>query len=434
MPSLKSRGLRSLCLRVPPHWDSRNRLVFMRRLLIITVLVVGLTSIPTSAQDWSGYAALGLSGGYQTNLYLDPVFGTWNPDAESAFVALTPQLGVSRTGRRTRIDVTLRSHLHPQRPERPKFAQSTLRLRHQLASDWTLGGTIGGTRYRYPALQSSIRTARDSWWVLPSLQWTPTSETMLTLRTGLTQRFEQLPDVTDRQTSGLASLRATHWLTDRLQGGVRLYYSSGRTSTAETQFGGTGGTLSLTYWPTTSLSLRGAVGGEQLRYDTVNPSETIRDRIGQATLEAEWSPRSSLTLFGRARASQATLGAAEDHPDVHLSAGVRLSTQKVLTESDASSSPRRICQDTKDGLRIRVPYDGDGPLYATGDFNNWSLPGVPLQPTEDGWQATLDLPAGRYAYRLRVGDGDDARWLDLPPYAQTAKSAFGDTNGVCIVQ
>jgi hypothetical protein len=59
----------------------------MRRLLIITVLVVGLTSIPTSAQDWSGYAALGLSGGYQTNLYLDPVFGTWNPDAESAFLA-----------------------------------------------------------------------------------------------------------------------------------------------------------------------------------------------------------------------------------------------------------------------------------------------------------------------------------------------------------
>jgi hypothetical protein len=33
-----------------------------------------------------------------------------------------------------------------------------------------------------------------------------------------------------------------------------------------------------------------------------------------------------------------------------------------------------------------------------------------------------------------VVDGDDARWLDLPSYAQTAKSAFGDTNGVCIVQ
>lgn len=406
----------------------------MRRLLIITVLFVGLTPATTSAQDWSGHAALGLSGGYQTNLYLDPVFGTWNPDAKSAFIGLTPQFGVSRTGRRTRIDVTLRSHLHPQRTERPKFAQSTLRLRHPLASDWTIGGTLGGTRYRYPALQSRTRTARDSWWALPSLQWTPTSETMLTLRTGLTQRFEQLPGVTDRQTSGLASLHATHWLTDRLQGGGRLYYSSGRTSVAETQFGGTGGALSLTYWPTTSVSIQGTVGGEQLRYETVNPSGTTRDGIGRATLKAEWTPRSSVTLFGRAGASQATLGGGDDPPDAHLSIGVRLSTQGVLSDSDASPSPRRVCQDTEDGLRIRVPYDGDGQLYATGDFNNWSLPGVPLHPKKDGWQTTLDLPAGRYAYRLRVVDGDNARWLDLPSYAQTAKSAFGDTNGVCIVQ
>jgi len=396
------------------------------------VLFAGLTPTPASAQDWSGYATLGLSGGYQTNLYLDPVFGTWNPDAESAFLALTPQLGVSRTGRRTRLDVTLRSHIHPQRNERPQFAQSTFRLRHQLTPDWTLGGTVGGTRYRYPALTSNFRTARDSWWALPSLRWTPTEETMLALRTGLTQRFEQLPAVTDRQTSGLAALRTTHWLTDRLQGGMRLYYSSGRTSTAETQFGGTGGTLSLTYWPTTSVSLRGTVGAEQLRYETRPPSGTVRDRIGRATLETEWTPRSSVTLFGRAGASQATLGAS-DAPDLHLSAGVRLSTQSIFKNSEASATSRRVCQNTENGLRLRVPYDGEGKLYATGDFNNWSLPGVPLRPTEKGWQATLDLPAGRYAYRLRVVDGDEARWLDLPSYAHTAESAFGDTNGVCTV-
>jgi hypothetical protein len=257
---------------------------------------------------------------------------------------------------------------------------------------------------------------------------------MLTLRTGLTQRFEQLPGVTDRQTSGLAALRATHWLTDRLQGGLRLYYSSGRTSTAETQFGGTGGTVALTYWPTPSVSLRGTVGAEQLRYETRNPSGTVRDRLGQATLEAEWDLHPSVTLFGRAGASQTTLGASDAPPDGHLSVGVRLSAQDVLSESDSPTPPRRVCQNTERGLRIRVPYDGDGKLYVTGDFNNWSLPGMPLRSTKDGWQTTLDLPAGRYTYRLRVVEGDEARWLDLPSYARTAKSAFGDTNGVCIVQ
>ncbi|PSQ96406.1 MAG: hypothetical protein BRD55_07010 [Bacteroidetes bacterium SW_9_63_38] len=404
----------------------------MRRLILATIFLVGFAPTTVPAQDWRGHAALGLAGGYQTNLYLDPVLGTWTPDAKSALLAFTPQLGVSRIGRRTRLDITVRSHLHPRRTERPKLLQGTLRLRRQLSPNWTLGGTAGGTRYRYPALADGIRTARDSWWALPSLRWTPTSRTMLTLRTGLTQRFEHLPSATDRQTSGLATLRATHWLTDRFQGGVRLHYTSGRTSAAETQFGGAGGSANLTYWPTSSVSVRGTVGAEQLRYETVD-SSTVRDRLGQAALKAEWTPRSSVTVFGRAGAARATF-ASDASPDVHLSIGVRLSTQGVPGGSPETSSPQRVCQNTEDGLRIRVPYDGEGTLHVTGDFNNWSLPGVPLHSTENGWETTLDLPASRYAYRLRVVDGDEARWLDLPSYARTVESAFGDTNGVCTVQ
>lgn len=57
-----------------------------------------------------------------------------------------------------------------------------------------------------------------------------------------------------------------------------------------------------------------------------------------------------------------------------------------------------------------------------------------LSPTDgDTWQASLDIPSGRYTYRLRVVEGDEARWLDLPSYAQTTQDSFGSTNGVCIV-
>jgi len=192
-----------------------------RLLFLIGLLFVGTSPGPLAAQEWSGTAALGLSGGYQTNLYLDPVLGRWNSGVESPFLAVTPQLGLTREASRTRVDLTVRGRVHSRRAAAPHLTQTILRLRRRLHPRWTLGLGIGGSRYRYPALQEGARTARDSWWALPALRWTPTPTTMLSLRTGLTQGFERLPTLTDRQTSGLVSLRATHWLSDRVQGAAR---------------------------------------------------------------------------------------------------------------------------------------------------------------------------------------------------------------------
>jgi hypothetical protein len=258
---------------------------------------------------------------------------------------------------------------------------------------------------------------------------------MLTLHTGLSQRIEQLPLVTDRQTSGLASLRATHWLTDRVQGALRGYYSTGRTSTTETTFGGTGGSLRATYWPTNSVSVRGAVAVEWLQYETLRPPGTTRDRLVRTGVEAEWTPRPSLTLFGRARALRARLGEDGVNTDTYLTAGLRLQMEGVLSGSTDPPPQQHVCSPTEEGVQIRVPYDGDGTVYVTGDFNAWAHPGIPLtQADDDTWEATLDLPSGRYAYRLRVKTDTETRWLALPSYAQTAKDPFGGTNGICTVQ
>lgn len=407
----------------------------MWRLLFIIVLPVGLMPGISSAQEWSGTAALDLSGGHRTNLYLDPVLGTWNPDADSPFFAITPQLRLTRNTRRTRFDLSVRSRIDGTKADIPQFTQGSFRLRRRLHTNWTLGLAGGGTRYRYPGTPERLRTVRDSWWGLPSLQWSPTNNTMLIFRTGLTQRIEQRPDFTDRQTSGLVSLRATHWLTDRVQGGARAYYSSGRTSQAETSFGGVGGSLSLTYWPSPSVSIRGNVAFEQPRYETVQSGTTVRDRIGRVGIEAEWAPKPFLTLFGRARVLSADLERASDRSDEYASAGLRLTTRRVFGDTETSAPQRRVCENGADGLRLRAPYKGDGQPHVTGDFNNWSLPGIPLTSTDDDmWEVILDLPPGRYAYRLRVVDNGDARWLDLPSYAQTVKDPFGGTNGVCIVR
>ena len=407
----------------------------MWRFFLLIGLLIGTGIGPAAGQEWRGTAALGLSGGHQTNLYLDPVLGTWTPDVDSPFWAVTPRLGLTRDAGRTRVDLTVRGRLHPQQPDVPQQTQSTLRLRRRLHPNWTLGLVGGGTRTRYPAVEDQIRTVRDSWWGLPTLQWTPTSETMLTLRTGLTQRFEQLPTLTDRQTSGLASLRATHWLTDRVQGAAQLYYSGGRTSTAETGFGGSGGSVSATYWPSDVVSIRGEVAVEQLRYETLQPSTTLRDRLGRAGLTVEWTPRPALTVFGRARGLTADLGGGTERTDEHVSVGLRLQTRQVLGGTAEPTPRRRVCESSDAGLRLRVPYEGNGTPHVTGDFTNWSLPGVPLDATdEDTWTATLELPPGEYEYRIRVVEEDRERWLSLPSYAQTAEDPFGGTNGVCTVQ
>ncbi len=407
----------------------------MRRLIFALTILIGVGALPASAQEWSGHASLGLSGGHQTNLYLDPVIGTWNPDVQSPFWTITPQVNLTRNTSRTRTDLVVRAQAHPRRTEIPQFTQSSLRFRYRLHPNWTVGLLGGGSRYRYPAVQGSVDTARDSWWILPDLQWTPTSQTTMTLRTGLTQRIEKLPSLTDRQTSGLASLQATHWLTDRVQGALRLYYSTGRTSTAETTFGGTGGTLSTTYWPTNTVSVQGTFAVERLQYETLQPPGTAQNRLLRTGMEVEWTPRPSLTLFGRARALRSNLGEEGSETDAYLAAGLRFQIEGVLGGSADPPPQRRVCSSTDDGVRIRVPYNGDGTVYVTGDFNTWADPGTPLSRTDRGtWETTLELPPGRYAYRLRVKNGAETRWLDLPPYAQTANDPFGGTNGICIVQ
>lgn len=411
----------------------------MWRLLIALGLLLGLGGGAAEAQEWRGTAGFDLSGGYQTNLYLDPVLGTWNPDVSPELVALTPQVGLTRNASRTRMDLTVQSRMHPRRADVPQLTQSTLRLRYRLTSEWTLGTAGGGTRYRFTTTQTNFSTVRDHWWLLPALQWTPTSKTMISLRTGITQRYERSFEPTDRQTSGLASLRATHWFTDRFRGGAQLYVSDGRTSVAETGFGGSGGTLSGTFWPSESVSVRAEVGIEQLRYDlqTTSSTENIRDEIGRAGMEVDWHVRPTVTLFGRAEGMVAELGREESNEsaptDLHVSGGVRLQMQRVFGGSSEPAPRQRVCDDTDEGLLLRVPYEGDGTVHVTGDFNNWSLPGVPLDPADgDTWQTTLDLPPGRYVYRLRVVEDGEARWLDLPSYAQTVEDDFGGTNGVCI--
>jgi hypothetical protein len=399
----------------------------MWRLLFGLWILVGLLPRPAGAQQWTGTAALTLSAGHQTNAYLDPVLRSWRFPSDPTFAALMPRVGLVRDARRSRLDVTARTRLYPRQSNAPQFAQGYVRYRYRLSSSWSVGGLGGGTRDRFA-------TARDSWWALPAVRWSPTSGSTLALRGGVTRRYlSPTLESTTRQTSALATLTGDTWLTDRLHAEGRLYWSSGVTSGSDVQFSGTGASVRGTYWPTNRWSVEAEAVVEQIQYETV--SSTSQDRIGRAGLKAQWHVHSSVTLFAQTRASAAHLArAGEVDTDVHVSAGLRLRAHRVLGGTRQSSPRRRVCTTVEDGVRLTIPYDGSGTPHVTGDFNGWSLPGVPLTPSDDGaWTTTLSVPSGEYAYRIRVVDGTKRRWLDLPSYAQTADDAFGGTNGVCTV-
>jgi hypothetical protein len=400
----------------------------MWRILLGLSLLVGVLPDAAAAQQWTGTAALTLTGGHQTNTYLDPVLRSWDFTSDPAFAALTPQVGLVRDAERTRIDVTVRTRLYPQRPNVPQFARGHARYQYRLSPSWTAGGLGGATRYR-------LASARNSWWALPSVEWAPTSSSTLTVRGGVTRRYlSPTRATTDRQTSAVLALNGDTGLTDRLHAEGRLYWSSGATSASGVQFDGTGASVRGTYWPTNQWSIEAEAAVEHIQYGTA--SSTAQDRIGRAGLKAEWHVHSSGTFFVQAQASGARLARTDGiDTDVHLSVGLRLQAQRVLGGTAQPPPRRRVCTAVEDGIRVQIPYDGSGTPHVTGGFNGWSLPGVPMTRSDDDtWTTMLSLEPGTYAYRIRVVDGAERRWLDLPSYAQTADDAFGGTNGACTVQ
>ena len=399
----------------------------MWRLLLGSCLLLGALPIPTEAQQWTGTAALSAAAGHQSNAYLDPVLRSWDLLPDPAFAAVTPRVGLVRKGRRSRLHVAARTRLYPRRPNAPQFAQGYAHYRYQLASAWAVGALGGGTRYRFTS-------SRNSAWMLPTVEWTPTSSSTLTLRGGVSRRYAApTQTVTDRRTSAVLTLQGRTWLSERLHLTGRLYWSNGATRASDVQFGGTGASVRSTYWLTNEWSVETEAAVEQVRYGT-DGSSTTRDHIGRVGLKAQWNVRPAVTLFARAQTSAARLARTDEvDTDAHVSVGLRLQASRVLGGSVPTSPPRRVCTPVDNGFRLRIPYDGSGTLHVTGDFNGWSLPGVPLIRNDDTWTTTVPVPPGEFAYRIRVVDGDNPRWLDLPPNAQTAEDAFGGTNGVCTV-
>ena len=78
-------------------------------------------------------------------------------------------------------------------------------------------------------------------------------------------------------------------------------------------------------------------------------------------------------------------------------------------------------------------YPRAGSVQVAGDFNNWQPMATPMEKVGDSsgvWQAKMNLPPGRYRYRLVV----DGQWQQDPYNHHTELNQFGEFNSIVEVK
>ena len=72
-------------------------------------------------------------------------------------------------------------------------------------------------------------------------------------------------------------------------------------------------------------------------------------------------------------------------------------------------------------------------VQVAGDFNNWQPMATPMEKVGDSsgvWQTKMNLPPGRYRYRLVV----DGQWQQDPYNHHTELNQFGEFNSIVEVK
>jgi chromosome partitioning protein len=113
--------------------------------------------------------------------------------------------------------------------------------------------------------------------------------------------------------------------------------------------------------------------------------------------------------------------------------------ESVLTDSSAAGVTAEAqlnnklslyygVEQVKDAVVFMTLYPHAGIVQLAGDFNNWQPQNTPLEKVgEDGvWQIKLNLPQGRYRYRIVV----DGKWQQDPYNELTELNPFGEYNSV----
>jgi chromosome partitioning protein len=101
-------------------------------------------------------------------------------------------------------------------------------------------------------------------------------------------------------------------------------------------------------------------------------------------------------------------------------------------DTDAKLSDYYGVNQTNDAVVFITLYPRANNVQIAGDFNNWQPAKTPMEKVGSSgmWQTKLELPAGKYRYRLVV----DGHWQQDPYNETTELNPFGDFNSVVEVK
>jgi len=101
-------------------------------------------------------------------------------------------------------------------------------------------------------------------------------------------------------------------------------------------------------------------------------------------------------------------------------------------DTDARLSEYYGVSQINDAVVFVTLYPRAESVQIAGDFNNWQPEKTPMQKLADGgvWQTKLNLPVGKYRYRLVV----DGQWQQDPYNELTELNPFGEFNSVTEVK
>ena len=162
------------------------------------------------------------------------------------------------------------------------------------------------------------------------------------------------------------------------------------------------------------------------------PADTAED--GQTAQNPALTRAAELVERARALSARTAALAAKLSRDPDIAAEPSVTIEPAASETkapaDLSDKLARLygVRFTSKGLLFVQPAETGSSLAIAGDFNNWDPSRTRLARDENlgVWQTCVDVPPGRYRYRLVV----DGEWTQDPYNSYVEANPFGELNNV----
>lgn len=170
------------------------------------------------------------------------------------------------------------------------------------------------------------------------------------------------------------------------------------------------------------------------------PTETILEQAERMAVEAEKLLATTATLIDAGRNSPtakspagpaAAIAPAAAASATPSAAPTVVATAIESTVTDHVAIGRKLDKiygvtRTPDGILFRARGKGVSEVQVAGDFNDWMPHTTPMERVGDDFETLLDLPPGRYRYRLVV----DGRWSHDAANPVVETNQYGEWNSI----